>query len=50
MLGQLSSKGIRIPDRFATTAAAFSAFPDVNELARPLQELMGWLNRQSHPK
>jgi pyruvate, water dikinase len=44
----LSSKGILVPDGFATTAFAFENFLAHNALKEPLQELMAQLNRASY--
>ncbi|HRI22524.1 MAG TPA: phosphoenolpyruvate synthase, partial [Panacibacter sp.] len=44
---QLSSKGITVPDGFATTAFAFRIFLDYNKLWEQLQQLMASLNRDS---
>lgn len=44
MFTHLSSKGVRVPPGFATTAAAFWYFIDYNGLRIPLQELMQQLN------
>jgi pyruvate,water dikinase len=48
MLSQLSSKGINVPDGFATTALAFWTFLDSNYLRGPLQQLLGQLDRKSY--
>lgn len=46
MIKTLSSKGIRVPNGFATTADAFWYFINTNDLAGVLKEKMGKLNRQ----
>lgn len=46
MFTKLSSKGIRVPDGFATTAFAFWTFLDYNKLWEPLQQLMTTLDRK----
>ncbi|WP_143306420.1 phosphoenolpyruvate synthase [Chitinophaga vietnamensis] len=48
MISGLQDKGIRVPDGFATTAAAFRYFLDVNQLASPLQTLLQTLNRRDY--
>src|SRR5579859_1637217 len=48
MLTALSSKGIRVPDGFATTAEAFRHFLDHNELPARLGVLMSSLDRKSY--
>ena len=45
MFNKLSSKGIRIPDGFATTAFAFEEFLTQNTLHSPLYHLMQKLDR-----
>lgn len=47
MFNQLSPKGIRIPDGFATTAFAYWTFLDFNNLWEPLQKLMQQLDRKN---
>ena len=46
MFTQLSKKGIKVPDGFATTASAFIYFLEYNKLKQPLQELMQQLDRE----
>ncbi len=46
MFSQLSSKGIRIPDGFATTAFAFRNFLEQNKLNVVLQQLMEQLDKK----
>jgi len=46
MFTQLSGKGVRVPDGFATTAAAFWQFLDTNGLREPLHQLMMQLDRR----
>lgn len=46
MIARLGSAGVRVPDGFATTAAAFRAFLQYNHLEQPLDELMTQLDRQ----
>lgn len=48
MFSKLGSKGIPVPDGFATTAKAFSDFLDLNHLIAPLQELMQQLDRKNY--
>ncbi|HJS54287.1 MAG TPA: phosphoenolpyruvate synthase [Chitinophagaceae bacterium] len=48
MFTQLSGKGIKVPDGFATTASAFLYFLEYNNLKEPLQELMRLLDRQNY--
>ncbi|HVU94210.1 MAG TPA: phosphoenolpyruvate synthase [Puia sp.] len=48
MLTALSSKGIRVPDGFATTAEAFRYFLSFNELPEKLAALMERLDRVSY--
>lgn len=40
MLNTLGSKGIKVPDGFATTAQAFQHFLSFNQLEKPLSELL----------
>lgn len=47
MLTRLSSRGIRVPDGFATTAYAFWTFLDFNRLWEHLLQLMNSLDRKS---
>ncbi|MGN6247330.1 MAG: PEP/pyruvate-binding domain-containing protein, partial [Ginsengibacter sp.] len=44
MFNSLTSKGILIPDGFATTAAAFYYFLDYNSIATPLKNLLAQLD------
>ncbi len=46
MLTRLSSKGINVPDGFATTAFAFWTFLDYNNLWEPLKELLHQLDHK----
>lgn len=46
MFTQLSPKGIKIPDGFATTAFAFKQFLEHNQLNETLQQLMGELDKK----
>lgn len=46
MIARLGSAGVRVPDGFATTAAAFRAFLQHNHLEQPLNDLMLQLDRQ----
>ena len=48
MISNLSSKGIRVPDGFATTAAAFWHFVDFNRLRGKLEELMRQLDKSNY--
>ncbi|HYK76318.1 MAG TPA: phosphoenolpyruvate synthase [Daejeonella sp.] len=47
MYSRLSSKGIQVPNGFATTAHAFWYFIDQNHLRKPLHALMQKLDRES---
>lgn len=47
MYTQLSSKGIAVPDGFATTAFAFWTFLDFNKLQESLMQLMSLLDRKN---
>lgn len=47
MFTQLSAKGIKVPDGFATTAHSFWHFLDENKIRRPLQELMAALDKNN---
>ena len=46
MFTQLSPKGIKIPDGFATTAFAFKHFLEHNHISEPLQQLMAKLDKE----
>ena len=46
MLSELSSAGIRVPDGFAVTAAAFWHFTDENNIRRLLSEAMNNLDKE----
>lgn len=48
ILSSLSSKGIAVPDGFATTSFAFEEFLTHNSLQLPLQELMKQLDRNDY--
>jgi pyruvate, water dikinase len=48
MFSQLSAKGIRVPDGFATTALAFWHFLEVNKIKDALRELMSKLDRDRY--
>jgi pyruvate, water dikinase len=45
MIRNLSPKGIRVPDGFATTAQAYWKFLDANDLRTPISEQIGALHR-----
>ncbi|MEJ1222865.1 phosphoenolpyruvate synthase [Sediminicola sp. 1XM1-17] len=45
LYNQLTSKGVRAPNGFATTSAAFWQFLEENNIKYSLQELMGQLDR-----
>ncbi|MES1159577.1 MAG: phosphoenolpyruvate synthase, partial [Bacteroidota bacterium] len=45
MFSKLTDKGIRVPDGFATTAAAFWHFMDYNKMGPVLRELLRGLDR-----
>lgn len=47
MLTQLTSKGIKVPDGFATTAFSFWKFIDTNYLREPLKRLLGKLDTKT---
>lgn len=47
MINQLSSKGINVPDGFATVSNAFWYFLESNKLIQPLQDLLQQLDRNS---
>ena len=47
MYCQLSSKGVDVPNGFATTAEAWWTFVDFNQLRQPFQELFEELDYQS---
>jgi pyruvate,water dikinase len=49
MLRQLGSMGVRVPDGFATTAAAYRHLLRHNRLAEPLAELLGPLDAEDLP-
>ena len=46
MIGHLSSKGINVPDGFATTSEAFWYFISYNKLGEPLAQLLAELDRK----
>ncbi|MBS1602711.1 MAG: phosphoenolpyruvate synthase, partial [Bacteroidetes bacterium] len=46
MLSQLAARGIRVPDGFATTAAAFRQFLTANNITGALAGLLGNLDRK----
>ncbi len=48
MFNQLSSKGIQVPDGFATVADAFWYFLEYNKLKQPLQELLLQLDKKNY--
>ena len=48
MFNRLSSKGILVPDGFATTADAFWYFMDYNNLKQPLQTLLKELDKKNY--
>src|SRR6185503_19958138 len=48
MFTQLSVRGIKVPDGFATTALAFDNYLDYNKLKQPLALLMQGLNRNDY--
>lgn len=43
----LAGKGIKVPDGFATTAAAFWSYLDANAIRLPLQQTMSQLDRKA---
>lgn len=47
MFNNLSSKGIRVPDGFATTSSAFWYFLDTNNIRKPLKDLSDSLDREN---
>ena len=48
MFNQLSSKGIQVPDGFATVADAFWYFLEYNKLKLPLKELLLQLDKKNY--
>ena len=48
MFNKLSSKGIRVPDGFATTSFAFRQFLEHNKIAKQLEELMLLLDKKNY--
>lgn len=46
MFTQLSSKGIKVPDGFATTAVAFKSFLEHNQIEEVLQQYMNQLDKK----
>lgn len=46
MFSKLSSKGIKVPNGFATTAHSFWYFLDYNSIRQPLQQLMQQLDKK----
>ena len=48
MFSKLSSKGIQVPDGFATTAFAFNEFIAKNNLSSPLSDLISNLDRENY--
>ena len=48
MYNQLTSKGVRIPNGFATTSAAFWNFLKENEIQVPLETLLTQLDRKAY--
>ena len=48
MYNQLVSKGIKIPDGFATTSTAFWNFLDENDLRKPLQNIISELDTEKY--
>ena len=48
MFSKLSSKGIQVPDGFATTAFAFKEFIAKNNLSSPLSDLISNLDRENY--
>ena len=48
MFNQLTSKGVRIPDGFATTSYAFWEFLKENEIQKPLEKLLTKLDRKKY--
>lgn len=47
MFGPLNSKGIKVPDGFATTSSAYWKFLDANNISGKLAGLMGSLDRKN---
>jgi hypothetical protein len=45
MFSQLTPKGILVPDGFAVTAVAYDAFLKENQLHKPLDDLLGQLDK-----
>ena len=48
MFNQLTSKGVRIPDGFATTSFAFWEFLKENEIQQPLEDILTKLDRKAY--
>ena len=48
MYNKLSSKGIRVPDGFATTSYAFRKFLEFNKITAPLKQLLSSLNKKDY--
>jgi len=48
MFNRLTSKGVNIPDGFATTSNAFWIFLEENKLNEPLKEVLKTLNRKTY--
>ena len=48
MFNKLSSKGIRVPDGFATTAFAFRKFLQHNKIEEQLKQLMALLDKKNY--
>ena len=46
MIRALKHEGVRVPDGFATTAAAYRAFLDANALIPKMQDILGELRRE----
>jgi pyruvate,water dikinase len=49
MIGALKEAGVRVPDGFATTAAAYRAFIDANSLEAPIREHLDRLASGDQP-
>src|SRR5690554_3871243 len=47
MFQQLGSKGIKVPDGFATSAAAYWKFIRENDIEEPLSETLGTLDENA---
>ncbi len=49
MIGTLAGQGVAVPDGFATTAEAYRAFLESNDLGGKIRDLLGELERDEKP-